>query len=54
MRAHTKTHAHGYLGCLVDVGPLVEQKLDDLEMATPDGYNEGIISVLNMYVYIYI
>ena len=34
-RARARTHAHtrGYLVCLIDVGPLVEQQLDDLKVA---------------------
>ena len=44
--AHTRTRTHGYLGCLVNVGPLVEQQLDDLDVAAPGGYNEGKVSTL--------
>ena len=30
-----------HLACLVDVGPIVEQQLDDLEVAVQDGQAEG-------------
>ena len=47
--ANTRACAHGYLVCLVDVGPLVKQQLDDLEVAVQSSEDEAGPSVLNIY-----
>ena len=38
---HKTTHIHTHLLCTVDIGPLVEQQPDDLEVAELCGHVEG-------------
>ena len=49
LHTHTRTRTHGYLGSLVDVGPLGEQQPGDLEVAVLGGNDEAGQPVLKTH-----